>query len=150
MSTAAIVLAAVTAAGFVLLLRAIGHAVTAIAARVPSAHGQPRQYLAGRLDGVQIITVVAYDGELLAGLASQAAGPLAGVFRITASTCSLARVMRWREEGTPLRAYLSQDGAIMLADPVLGGNAACEPSITPAQRLPERRASPDQLPTEDK
>jgi hypothetical protein len=27
----------------------------------------------------------------------------------------------------PLRAYLSHDGAIMLADPALGGNAPCEP-----------------------
>ena len=53
--------------------------------------------------------------------------PLAGVFRITASTCSLARVRRWRDESTPLRAYLSCDGAIMLADPALGGNAPCEP-----------------------
>lgn len=47
-------------------------------------------------------TVVAFDCELLVGLASQA-GPVAGVFRTTASACSLARVMRWRDEGKPLR-----------------------------------------------
>jgi hypothetical protein len=28
------------------------------------------------------------------------------------------------------RAHLSHDGAIMLADPMLGGNAACEPATT--------------------
>ena len=133
-------LAAAAAAGFVLLLWAIGRGVTAIGARVHSAQGQSRQYLAGRLDGVQVVTVVALDGELLAGLASRAADPLDGVFRISASACSLARVTRWHDEGTPLRAYLSLDGAIMLADPVLGGNAACEPAATPARRQPGKHA----------
>ena len=52
------------------------------------------------------------------------------VFRVTASECSLPRVRRWRDEGTLLRAYLSEDGAVMLADPALGGNAACEPATT--------------------
>ena len=145
MSTAALVLAAAAAAGFALLLWAIGRAVTAIGARVPAAHSQSRQYLAGRLDGVRVTAVVALDGEpldgeLLVGLASPAAGPLAGVFRISASACSLARVTRWHDEGTPLRAYLSLDGAIMLADPVLGGNAACEPAATPARRQPGKHA----------
>jgi len=145
MSATAVALAAAAAAGFVLLLWAIGRGVTAIAARVPSAQGQSRQYLAGRLDGVRVVTVVALDGELLdgellVGLASPAAGPLAGVFRISASACSLARVTRWHDEGTPLRAYLSLDGAIMLADPVLGGNAACEPAATPARRQPGKHA----------
>ena len=50
--------------------------------------------------------------------------PLDKVFRVTASECSLARVRRWRDERTLLRAYLSHDGALMLADPALGGNAA--------------------------
>ena len=140
MSATAVALAAAAAAGFVLLLWAIGRGVTAIAARVPSAQGQSRQYLAGRLDGVRVVAVVALDGELLVGLASPAAGPLAGVFRISASACSLARVTRWHDEGTPLRAYLSLDGAIMLADPVLGGNAACEPAATPARRQPGKHA----------
>jgi hypothetical protein len=140
MSTTAIALAAAGAAGFVLLLWAIGRAVTAIAARVPSAHGQSRQYLAGRLDGLQVTTAVAYDGELLVGLTGQAAGRLAGVFSIAAGTCSLGRVMRWCDEGTPLRAYLSQDGGIMLTDPVLGGSAACEPAVTPARRQPGKDA----------
>ncbi len=50
------------------------------------------------------------------------------VFRVTASECSLARVRRWRDEGTILRAYLSYDGALMLADPLLGGNASLRTS----------------------
>jgi len=145
MSATAIPLAAAAAAGFVLLLWAIGRAVTAVAARVPSAHDEPRQYLAGRLDGVRVTTVVALDGgplddELLVGLTGPEAGPLAGVFRVSARSCSLARVMRWRAEGTPLRAYLSQDGALMLADPLLGGNAPCEPALTPARHQPGRDA----------
>jgi hypothetical protein len=78
------------------------------------------------MDGVQINTIMDYEDELLVNLATQDA-PLAGVFRITASTCSLTRVRRWHDESTPLRAYLSHDGAIMLADPALGGNAPCEP-----------------------
>ena len=49
------------------------------------------------------------------------------MFRVTSSECSLPRVRRWRDEGTLLLAYLSPDGAVMLADPALGGNAACEP-----------------------
>ena len=91
---------------------------------------------------------MACDGELLVSLATQAGGPLAGVFRVTAEECSLTRVIRWHHEGTPLRGYLSQDGAIMLADPALGGNAACEPSITSHAR--ERSATRDRAPTEDK
>ncbi len=150
MSTSAIVWAALAAAGFLLLLWVAGRGVTVAAARVPPARGQPRQYLAGRLHGVRITLVVACDGELLVTLATQAGGPLAGIFRVTATECSLARVIRWRDEGTPLRAYLSQDGAIMLADPALGGNAACEPSITPAQPARERAAPQDQSQTEDR
>jgi len=30
----------------------------------------------------------------------------------------------WQDEGTLLRAYLSDDGACMLADPILGGAVA--------------------------
>jgi hypothetical protein len=58
--------------------------------------------------------------------------------------------MRWRDESTLLRGYLSQDGAIMLADPALGGSAACEPALTPAPPARERAASPDQAPTDDR
>jgi hypothetical protein len=121
MTTTAIVLAAIAAAGFPLLLWAIGRAVTAAALRVPPSHARPRQYLAGRLSGVQITTVVAGDGELLVTLAAPVYGPLAAAYRVSASECSLARVIRWRAENTPLRSYLSGDGAIMLADPALGG-----------------------------
>jgi hypothetical protein len=150
MSITAVLLIAVAAAGLVLLLWAIGRAVTAVGNRIPLAQGRSRHYLAGRLDGVQITAMIDYGDELLVSLATPAA-PLDGVFRITASTCSLARVRRWREEGTPLRAHLSHDGAVMLADPVLGGNAPCEPPATPATRPARDEASPhDHSPTEDK
>jgi hypothetical protein len=150
MSTTAIFLTALIAPGLVLLLWGIGRAVTAAGNRVPPAQGQSRHYLAGRLDGVQITTLIDYDDELLVSLATPAA-PLAGVFRITASACSLARVRRWREEGTALRAYLSHDGAVMLADSALGGNAPCEPPATPATRPARHEPSPrDHSPAEDK
>jgi hypothetical protein len=150
MNTTGMIWAAVAAAGFPLLLWAIGRGVTAAGSRVPASRGRSRQYLAGRRYGVRITNVVAYDGELLVSLATPADGPVAGVFRITASECSLARVLRWRGESTPLRAYLSQDGAVMLADPALGGNAACEPSIMPAPPARESAGRKDQAPTEDR
>jgi hypothetical protein len=151
MSTTAIVLTALTAAGLVLLLWVIGRAVTAAGNRIPPAQGRSRHYLAGRLDGVQITTITGYGDELLVSLATRDA-PLAGVFRVTASTCSLTRVRRWHDEGTPLRAYLSHDGAIMLADPALGGNAPCEPPITETETRHVRdEATPhDHSSTEDK
>jgi hypothetical protein len=122
MSTSAICLAVLAAVGLVLLLWAIGRAVTAAGNRIPAAQCQDRHYLAGRLDRVQIADILDYDGELLVSLTTPDA-PLAGVFCVTASACFLARVRRWHAENTSLRAYLSHDGAIMLADPVLGGNA---------------------------
>ena len=67
----------------------------------------------------------------------------------TASECSLLRVRRWREEGTLLRAYLSHDGALMLADPVLSGNAACEPATTATWQDPKPAISHDQSPSDD-
>jgi hypothetical protein len=150
MSTTAIVLTALTAAGLVLLLWAIGRAVTAAGNRIPPAQGRPRHYLAGRLDGVRITTITGYGDELLVSLATQDA-PLAGVFHVTASTCSLARVRRWHDESTPLRAYLSHDGATMLADPALGGNAPCEPPAAPYTRHARDQATPhDHSPTEEK
>jgi hypothetical protein len=151
MNTTAIFPTALTAAGLVLLLWVIGRAVTAAGNRIPPAQGRSRHYLAGRLDGVQITTIIDYGDELLVSLATQDA-PLAGVFRITASTCSLTRVRRWHDERTPLRAYLSHDGAIMLADPALGGNAACEPPITETETRHARdeTAPRDHSPTEDK
>jgi hypothetical protein len=93
--------------------------------------------------------MVVYDDELLVSLATQDA-PLAGVFRITASTCSLTRVRRWRDESTPLRAHLSHDEAVMLADPMLGGNAACEPPIADTWHARDEAASHDQSHIEDK
>jgi len=38
----------------------------------------------------------------------------------------------------------------MLADPVLGGNAACEPAITDTWHAREQATPQDQSPTEDK
>jgi hypothetical protein len=113
------------------------------------AQSRSRHYLTVRLDGVQITTIIDYDDEFLVSLATQDA-PLAGVFRITARACSLTRVWRWHDESTQLRAYLSRDGAIMLADPVLGGNAPCE-SPTPDTNHPRYEATAhDHSPTEDK
>ena len=149
MSTTAISLIAVTPAGLVLLLWAIGRAVTAAGNRIPPAQGRSRHYLAGRLDGVQITTIIDYGDELLVLLATQDA-PLAGVFRITASTCSLARVRRWHHEDTPLRAYLSHDGAITLADPALGGNAPCEPGGPDTYHARDEATPHDHSPTEDR
>jgi hypothetical protein len=87
-STTAIIWTAATAAGFPLLLWAIGRAVTSIGARVAAASVLPHQYRAGRLYAVRITTVVAFDGELLVSLATQAGSPLAGVFRVTAAGTS--------------------------------------------------------------
>jgi hypothetical protein len=51
---------------------------------------------------------------------------------------------------TPLRAYLSHDGAIVLADPALGGKAPCEPP-TPDIYYARDQATPhDHSPTEEK
>jgi hypothetical protein len=156
MITSWVVLAVLTAAGIPLLLWTIGRAVTAAGERVAPGLGPSRQYLAGRLHGVQISAHVDAGDELLVTLsapasAARAAGdPLTPVFRVTTSQCSLGRVRRWHDDGTVLRAYLSKDGAVMLADPVLGGNAACEPCVTAVQQ-PARKAVPrDHSPTEDK
>jgi hypothetical protein len=156
MSTTAVVLVVLSAAGFPLLLWAIGRAVTAAGERAPHGLGRPRQYLAGRLDGLQITALIDGGDELLISLTtpttneSQAVSrPLAKVFRVTASECSLPRVRRWRDEGTLLRAYLSHDGAVMLADPALGGNAACEPATTATWQDRKPAISQDQSPSDD-
>jgi len=149
MSTTAIFLTALITAGLVLLLWVTGRAVTAAGNRIPPAQGRSRHYLAGRLDGVQITTIIGYGDELLVSLATQDA-PLAGVFRITATTCSLTRVRRWHDESTPLRAYLSHDGAIMLADPALGGNAPCEPPIPDTYHARDEATPHDHSSTEEK
>jgi hypothetical protein len=153
MSPAAVVLAVLTAAAFPLLLWAIGRAVTAMGERAPRSGGRSHHYLAGRLYGVRITALIDGGDELLVSLTAPAAaaplaasGPLDKVFRVTASECSLARVRRWRDEGILLRAYLSHDGAIMLADPMLGGNAACEPATTVTWQARKRTTSADQSP----
>lgn len=63
--------------------------------------------------------------------------------------CPLARVRRWRDEGTLLRAYRSHDGAITLADPILGGNAACEPATTVTWQARKPATSQDQSPPDN-
>jgi hypothetical protein len=155
MSPTAVALVAVAAAAFPLLLWAIGCAVTVIGERAPYSRGR-KQYLAGRLYGVRITALVNGGDELLISLTTQTTDesqavsrPLAKVFRVTASECSLARVRRWRDEGTALRAYLSHDGAIMLADPVLGGNAACEPATTVTWQVSKPTTSQDRSPPDN-
>jgi hypothetical protein len=153
MSRTAVVLVVLTAAGFPLLLWTIGRIVTATAERAPYSHARPHLYLAGRLYSVRITALIDGGDELLVGLTTPATDesqavsrPLAKVFRVTASECSLARVRRWRDEATLLRAYLSNDGAIMLADPLLGGNAACEPATTVTWQARKQAISEDQSP----
>jgi hypothetical protein len=127
-----------------------GQVILAVeAARIPPAQGRSRHYLAGRLDGVQITTIIGYGDELLVSLATRDA-PLAAVFSITATTCSLTRVRRWHDESTPLRAYRSHDGAIMLADPALGGNAPCGPPVPDTYHARHEATPHDHSPTEDK
>ena len=75
--TTVVPLIALAAAGLVLLLSAIGRAVTAAGNRIPLAQGRSPHYLAGRLDGIQITTIIDYDDELLVSLGTRAA-PLAG------------------------------------------------------------------------
>lgn len=153
MNAATVVLVIATATAFLLLLWVIGHLVTMVGERAPYGLGRPRQYLAGGLDGIQIIVLVYGEGELLVSLSTPDTevtdDRLARVFRVAASECSLARVRRWRDEGTLLRGFLSNDGAVMLADPVLGGNAACEPSVTPTRRRSQRTIPQGQSPTKD-
>jgi hypothetical protein len=151
MSPATVVLVVVTVAAFPVLLWAIGRTVTATAEHAPYSRGRTHHYQAGSLYGVRIATLIDGGDELLVSLTTQTtgaypatSGPLAQVFRVTASECSLPRVRRWRDEGMLLRAYLSHDGALMLADPGLGGNAACEPAITATWQAPERAISHDQ------
>lgn len=156
MSTGLVVAVVLTVVGLPPLLWAIGRTVTATAERAGHGLGPPRQYLAGHLPRVQISALVDGGDELLISLIAPATGiapataELAPVFRITARGCSLTRVRRWRDEGTVLHAFLSRDGAVMLADPVLGGNAACEPAITTVQRRGQRAIPHDHSPTEDK
>jgi hypothetical protein len=153
MSPKAVVVVVLSAAAFPLLLWAIGRAVTAMGKRVPCSRGR-KQYLAGTLHGVRITALVDGGGELLVSLAttttneSQPPGrPLNKVFRVTARECSLDRVRRWRDENTLLRAYLGHDGALMLADRALGGNAACEPAAV-IRQAPKRAASQDRSASE--
>ena len=66
MSSAAVVLVVLSAAGLPLLLWVIGRAVTAAGERSRHGQGWPRHYLAGRLDGIQTTTLIDGCDELLA------------------------------------------------------------------------------------
>jgi len=154
MSLTAVVLVALAPAAFPLLLWAIGRAVTVMGEHAPYSRDR-KQYLAGRLDGARITALIDGGDELLVSLTpatdeSQAAsGPPDKVFRVTASECSLDRIRRWRDEASPLRAYLSDDGALMLADPTLGGNAACEPATTVTWQAAKQATSQDHSPPDN-
>jgi hypothetical protein len=115
---------------FALMVWTAGRALTALAARNPSASCGTRQYLAGRVDQLRIAAVVAYEDELLVTLTADAQTELAArAWRVAADVSARTRLERWLDDAAPLRAYRSADGAIMLADPVLGGNVACEPAL---------------------
>ncbi len=105
-----------------------------VAANVSTVLAKPmppaRQCLAGRHDNLQVAELVVYGDELLVTFAS---GPTAELTARTWWTAndpsSRHRLERWRHEATRLQAYLSTDGAIMLADRRWGGNVACEPAM---------------------
>src|SRR5262249_18949624 len=86
MSPIAVVLVILTGAAFPVLLWTIGRAVAAIGGHAPGSRGQPRQYLAGRLDGGRITALLNGGDEPLVDLATPAttANP--------ASTGSLTRM----------------------------------------------------------
>ncbi|MHB2023777.1 MAG: hypothetical protein ACYCO3_10675 [Mycobacteriales bacterium] len=120
--------AVIVTMAFALVVWAAGRALTALAARNPSC--RTRQYLAGRVDRLRIAAVVAYEDELLVTLAADVHPELAArAWRVAADASARTRLERWLDDATPLRAYRSADGAIMLADPVWGGNVACEPAL---------------------
>lgn len=120
------------AAGFALSAWAATRALNWAAARFPADPAADRQYLAGRVDGVRVTSLLACGDELLVTLTAPAGSGLPDrVYRVTGDAYCRARVRRWRAAGRPLRGYLSADGAVMLADPVLGRNAACEPATVP-------------------
>jgi len=70
MSPTAIILVAVAAAAFPVVLWAIGCAVTVTGERAPCSRGR-KQYLAGRLYGVRITALVDGGDELLISLTNQ-------------------------------------------------------------------------------
>ena len=121
MTTPLVVTAASVAAVY-----AAGRVLTAFAERRPPA----RHYLAGRHDDVRIADLVVCGEELLVTFVTEpSVGLTLRIWSAVNQPSSRQRLDRWRREATPLRAYLSTDGAIMLADPVWGGNVACEPSM---------------------
>lgn len=143
MSTIITVVLAVTA-GFTFFAWAATRALNWAAARLPADPAAERQYLAGRVYGVRVTSLLACGDELLVTLAAAAGSGLPDrVYRVTGDAYCRARVQRWRAAGRPLRGYLGADGAIMLADPVLGRNAACEPAPSPEPAGPAT-ASPRQ------
>lgn len=70
------------------------------------------------------LALAAASAAALAVLLRAIGDALARTYRIAASEWPLERVRRWYDAGIPLCAYLSDDGALMLADPTLGCPAA--------------------------
>jgi hypothetical protein len=130
--------------------------VTATAERAPCSRGRTRHYLAGRLYGVRISALIDGGGELLVSLATPTTdadlatgGPLAQVFCVTASECSLGRSGAGGMKARFCVPTSVTTGTLMLADPALGGNAACEPATTATWQAPKRAISQDQSPPDD-
>ncbi len=89
-----------------------------------------RQYLAGRRDDLQIADSVVYQDDLLVIFAADPTiGLTANTWWVANEPTSHHRLEPWRDGSTVLRAYLSADGGTMLADPIWGGNVACEPAM---------------------
>jgi hypothetical protein len=145
MSTTATCLTALTAVRLVLLLWVVGRAVTAAGNRIPQRG--PVVPLHGRTAGRRPDhhhhrlrrRTPGQPGH--PGRPADWSVPHHGPHMLPDQGLALAR----RED--PLRPYLSYDGAIMLADLVLGGNAPREPSTTPPgpARLAKSHAPLDDL-----
>lgn len=116
----------VVVAACVFAFSAVGRVLTMVAVRTPAG----RQYLAGRRDNLRVADFVVYGDELVVMFADDRnVGLSAHTWWTANEPSSRHRLERWRGESTWLRAYLSADGGIMLADPWWGGNVACEPAL---------------------
>ena len=107
----------------------LGRAFTGLPARPARPQSSPT-YLAGRVEGVSIEVLLKSPTELLIAFASTEPNIVAGrVWRSEKTPVARDRLARWWRDGTILRAYLSECGAVMLADRQWGGNVACTPAL---------------------
>jgi hypothetical protein len=102
--------------------------------RVLGALAEPlpptRHYLAGRHANLQMEDLIVYDDEVLLTFVNDRSIELTThTWCAAREPSSQHRLERWREDRTSLHAYVSSDGAIMLADHRWGGNVACEPAV---------------------